>query len=78
MRNKQTNIKTYDDELLFDVKKKRNLTSNKWCDEKLSSFDDYFQNNENIGKMIHQNESIVDVFADQKSTVLRKFVGEKI
>ena len=59
-------------------KKKRNLTNNKWRGEKLSPFDDYFQNDENIDKMIHQNESIVDVFADQKSVVLKKFDDEKI
>ena len=52
--------------------------NNEWRDEKLSSFDHYFQNNKNIDKMIHQNESVVHVFADQKSTVLKKFDDEKI
>ena len=34
-------------------KKKRNLADNEWRNEKLSLFDDYFQNDENIDKMIH-------------------------
>ena len=51
--NEQTNVKTCDDELLSDVKKKWNLAGSKWCDEELSSFDDYFQNDENVDKMIY-------------------------
>ena len=34
-------------------KKKLNLMNNKWWDEKLSSFDDYFQNYENVDKIIY-------------------------
>ena len=78
LRNEQTDVKTCDDELLLDVKKKRNLVDIEWCDEKLSPFDDYFQNNENVDKMIHQNGFVVNVFADQRSTVLKKFEDEKI
>ena len=78
MWNKQTDVKTYDDELFSDVKKKRNLANNEWRDEKLSSFDDYFQSDEGVDKMVHQSESVVHVFADQKSAVLRKFDDEKI
>ena len=78
LRNEETNVKTYDDELLFNVKKKRNLMNNKWCDENSSPFNDYFQNNENVGKMIHQKRSIVNIFIDQKSAVLKKFDDEKI
>ena len=59
-------------------KKKQNLMNNEWHNEKLSSSDDYFQNNENIGKMIHQNELVVNVFIGQKSIVLKKFNDEKI
>ena len=78
MRNEQTDVKTCDDELLPDAKKKRNLTGSEWRDEELSPSDDYFQNDENVDKMIHQNEFIVHVFTDQKSAVLRKFDDEKI
>ena len=46
--------------------------------KKLSSFNDYFQNDENVDKMIYQNKSVADVFTDQKSTVLKKFDDEKI
>ena len=77
LRGEQTNVKTCSDELLFDVKKKWNLMGSEWCDEELSPFNDYFQNDENVGKMIYQNESVVNVFADQKSTVLKKFNNEK-
>ena len=49
-----------------------------WRDEKLSSFNDYFKNDEKVDKMIHQNESVVDVFAGQKSVVLKKFDNKKI
>ena len=59
-------------------KKKRNLTNSEWRDEKLSPFDDYFQNGEDIDKMIHQNKSVVIVFIDQKSAVLKKFDDDKI
>ena len=44
LRSEQTNVKTCDDKLLSNVKKKQNLTNNKWRDEKLSSFNNYFQN----------------------------------
>ena len=49
-----------------------------WRDEKLSPFNDYFQNDENVGKMIYQNEFVVNVFAGQKSAVWKKFDDEKI
>ena len=52
--------------------------NNKWRGEKLSSFNNYFQNDENIDKMIDQNEFVVNVFIDQKSTVLKKFDDKKI
>ena len=42
LRNEQTDVRTYDDELFFDAKKKQNLMSHKWRDEKLSPFNDYF------------------------------------
>ena len=78
LRHEQTNVKICSDELLSDVKKKRNLMDNEWRNKKLSSFNDYFQNNENVDKMIHQNGFIVNVFIDQKSAVLKKFEDKKI
>ena len=51
---------------------------NEWRDEKLPLFNDYFQNNKNVDKIIHQNGSVVEVFIDQKSAVLKKFDDEKI
>ena len=59
-------------------KKKRNLTGNEWCDEKLLPFNDYFQNGENVGKIIHQNGFVVNVFVAQRTIVLKKFDDEKI
>ena len=73
MQNEQTGVKTFDDELLSDVKKKRNFASSEWRNEELSPFNNYFQNDEGVDKMIHRSESVVDVFADQKSAVLKKF-----
>ena len=64
--------------IAFWCQKKRNLTNNKWCDEKLSLFNNYFQNDENVDKMIYQNGFIVNVFIGQKSVVLKKFNDEKI
>ena len=52
--------------------------NNEWCDEKISPFNNYFQNDENVDKMIHQNGFIVNVFVGQRLTVLRKFDDEKI
>ena len=52
--------------------------NNKWRDKKSSPFNNHFQNNENVDKMIYQNEFIVNVFTDQKLTVLKKFDDKKI
>ena len=49
-----------------------------WHDEKLSPFDDYFQNGEGVDKMIHQNGFVIYVFTDQRLAVLKKFDDEKI
>ena len=78
LRGEQTDVRACGDWLLSDAKKGRNLADSEWRGKKLSPFNDYFQNDEDVDKMIHQNEFVADVFTGQKSVVLKKFDDKKI
>ena len=78
LRGEQTDARACGDGLLPDAKKGRNLAGSGWRSEGLSPSNGYSWSGEGVGKVVHQSGSVADVFAGQRSAVLRRFGDEEI